>query len=241
MDFHFLNTLCNILEMTKIEINFDLFTQSETIIDEYQNLCDQLVKKNYFQEAITVADHLQLPKDQIVYQRWLSAFCIEGEAFTYKKCVNDLAIHKLKPELVINFYLHVTRKMTNSTILKYNILKKILELISKYNLHPSDVFDRDRVEFDMTVCFIQLNSEDSKKVKIMHSDHFREIVKEDRGVIYSSFTELKEIAGIDDLTINLQTLKSPQEIENLNDLVKRLLDDCDLVQALRIQVIHTFF
>ena len=111
-----------------------------------------------------------------------------------------------------------------------------MELISTYNLHPSDVFDRDRVEFDMTVCYVELDAEDAKKVKIMHSEHFREVVKEDRGVIYSSFTELKEIAGIDELTINSQLLKSGDKIEKLNELVKRLLDDCDLVQALRIQV-----
>ena len=112
MDFNFLNTLCNILEKTKIEINFDLFnTQCEKIVEEYQNLCDQLVKKNYFKEAITVADHFKLPKDQIVYQHWLSTFLIEGEMFKYEDCVGIMERHKLKPEILVNFYLHISRKI----------------------------------------------------------------------------------------------------------------------------------
>jgi len=62
----------------------------------------------------------------------------------------------------------------------------------------------------------------------------------ERCVLYKSFSELKELAGIDDLSISDKT-KLTQEMESrLNTLLNTLLDKGDIVEALRLQELFEF-
>jgi spatacsin len=234
INFHYLKRIFSVLRETVMQIEFNWLRQ-----EHYnQELCDELVESNNFVIAVQLAELLKLRKEGIVYGKWMSSYEKDGNAFDFEKCQQDLEDYKIEADILVNFYIFVAGQVEIGKFKeKYLILKKALDLIKSHGLYPSDRFDRDQMEYDLVISYLKISSEDLKDLPMYHSEYFEVISLKNRNLIFHSFMELREFAQIDDLRIVDQILTDPIEIERFNDLVGRLLDDADLVQCLRLQVI----
>lgn len=239
MDFCMMSTINDILSFTSVKIDITSFMRNrcsdEDIKREYERMCEQLLANKEFSKALKAADLFNFPKDNIIYESWISAYDSDY-SFDLDRCEMDIEQYSLSPELVINFYIHVADRLGYEDPKKYKILKKILDVIKKNHLFPNECFDRDRIENEMVMSFLK-NSLNVQDLDMYYSEYFECIMSKERFVLYKSFLELKEMAGIEDLTLTNKKKLNEAEIEKLNCLMNRLLDDGDIVQALRIQVL----
>lgn len=238
IDFVVAKSLLEICRFTTVHIDIELFTRDKysdsDIRLEYERIAEQLIAEKKFGEAMKIADLLTFPKDSMVYESWIYAYEMNKE-FDFDQCEREIDEHMLGPELVIGFYLYVADRLSYANVKKYRVLKRTLDVIKRHHLFPNESFDRDRIEYEMLVSFLK-NRQTIDEIEIYHAEYFETIMIRERKVLYKSFMELKEMACIDELTVVNKRLLDQSELDKLDALICRLLDDGDIVQALRIQV-----
>ncbi|XP_053690600.1 spatacsin [Sabethes cyaneus] len=237
VDFGLLLRISNIIKTTTVRVNYsDYFDRpSVDIRQQFETVCENLVVAKFHKEAIEFASLVDLPKESIIFEHWLSRFDNNGTC-SFDQYESDMIRYSLESELLLNFYIYIANQMESNDSRKYSILKKALELIKDRGLYPSETFDRDRLEYEMVLAYVQC-SEDPSNLELYHSHFFTNIYQRDRCVLHHTFLELKEVAGIDDLTVSNLRLCEPEEIIRLDSLINRLLERGDIVQALRYQAI----
>lgn len=231
--------LLEVCRFTSVRIDLerlarDRQTDSEIRL-EYERICEQLIGEKEFDKAMDVADLLAFPKDSMVYESWVYGYETDAVWFDLQKCEREIEEHALGPELVIGFYLYVADRLSYANVKKYRVLKRTLDVIKRHHLFPNESFDRDRIEYEMVLSALK-NGQPIDEVDVYHSEYFETIMVRERKVLYKSFMELKEMASIDDLTVVNKRLLDQSETDRLDALICRLLDEGDIVQALRIQV-----
>ena len=240
IDFIFLRNLCYVLQKTNIKLDFELFGNvqkraSIEVEEESQRICEELVMENNFKEALDAASMFGLSKGQILYSCWLNDYKKNNYVYHNDQYTKDLVEHRIKPDLLIKFYLHISQNLEANES-KYSISKTILETIKHYGLQSNDFFDRDVIEYDLISLYVKLKAIDpSVELDPYYSEFFEMIISKERYVIYNSFMDLKRIAKIDDLTVSGRCLTVPEEIEALDSLINHLLDVGDIIEVLRIQ------
>ncbi|XP_068146552.1 spatacsin [Drosophila tropicalis] len=204
---------------------------------EYRRLVENLTEVKAYEEALEVASMLQLPLNDIVYGKWLDELD-RGELRPHVEYEREIEKHFLPPAILVNFLLQAANG--TSGLKRYDLLKSCLSVIKQHHLFPNESFDRDQIEYDMTWSYLELAEDELPSIKIYYSEYFEQIMLKERCVLYKSFAELKELAGIDDLSIANKS-KLTQEMENrLNELLNTLLDEGDIVEALRLQELFEF-
>ncbi|XP_058122537.1 uncharacterized protein LOC131293459 [Anopheles ziemanni] len=210
----------------------------------YEALCERLVKKKYHEAAIAVADEASLPRESIIFEHWVSAFEATGSVGDFERYRVDSERYGLGPELRISFFTHIANRLEYGDRQRYELLKCALELIREHGLYPSETFDRDRLEYELALSYVRCTNEDTLELyrsqywcnRRQQSDASQQ-AGQSTAILYHTFLELKEVAGIDDLTLSNLPLAQPEERLRLDALINRLLDCGDIVQALRYQAI----
>lgn len=252
IDFCTIAAINQIIRFTKVRLNIDEMicripatddglgdddggemVQSVYLQNEYIRICDELVAEKAFSSAIELADLLGLSKDSILYEQWIHLFGTD-EQFDLYECDRNIAQHSISPLVLINFLLFVSGKLNYTDVKKYAVLKKVLNAIKKHHLYPNDGIQRDRVEYDMYKCLLK-NESRIDEIEMYNSEYFETIMMTERGVLYKSFLDLKDLAGVDQLTVVAKDELLKHEIDRLDELMNRLLEQGDIVQALRLQ------
>lgn len=238
INFCFMSSIQEILSFTDVEMNVLVFMKDrgsdDDVKQECERICEQLVVTHEFEKAMLAADLFNLPKDNIIYESWLWNYELDV-SFDLDRYDRESDQYSLAPEIVINFYIHVAAQLEYDNPKKYKILKKILDVIKRHHLFPNESFDRDRIEYEMILSFLK-NSLTINDIDVYYSEYFETIMSKERFVLYKSFLDLKEMAGIEELTVSNKAPLSESTIEKLDSIINRLLDDGDIVQALRLQV-----
>uniref|UniRef100_A0A2M4A770 Spatacsin C-terminal domain-containing protein n=1 Tax=Anopheles triannulatus TaxID=58253 RepID=A0A2M4A770_9DIPT len=208
----------------------------------YETLCEQLVARKCHEAAIAVADEAGLPKESIIFEHWVSYFEANGTVGKFDRYRIDSERYGLRPELRINFFIHIANRLEYGDPARYQLLKRALELIREFGLYPSESFDRDRVEYELALSYVRCSDAAAQEFELYCSHYWttacqRQPREGAAPVLYHTFLELKEVAGIDDLTLANVPLTVPEEKRRLDALINRLLDCGDIVQALRYQAI----
>lgn len=203
---------------------------------EHERLRERLVGEREFERALQLADLVQLPRDSIIYEWWVAEHRAAGESFDLGRCERECAVFSLAPELVIQFYQHVADGLAYERPGKYAVLKRIMDVIKRHRLFRSEAINCDRIEYEMVVAYLRGPMEIGE-LDVYYSDYFEAIIRNERGVLFKTFTELKEISGIEELTVSNKRKLTAAEQARLDALIYRLLDDGDVVQALRLQAI----
>jgi spatacsin len=248
VDFCLLKQVLDIIEFTEVEIsNFHFFCRDsytdEDIRDEYVKIRNKLVAHKHYEKALELSSVLKMDKDNIIYQSWVNGYEADPDNYDIDLCEADTQKYCIKPILMLNFYIYISKQLT-SHLNRYRILKKVLTIIKKYQLYYE--FDRDAIEYEMLLAYVKFETElqldtDSNcssmcvELEIYHSEYHENVFTKERGVLHNSFVELKEIAGIDDLTVVNRKLEGAAEIGRLENLINSLLEKGDIIQALRCQ------
>uniref|UniRef100_A0A8D8NAD8 Spatacsin n=1 Tax=Culex pipiens TaxID=7175 RepID=A0A8D8NAD8_CULPI len=235
IDFVRLLKFCNILKPTTVRIAFINFFDREDLRQQFEALCEQLVSHKNYTQAIEIAELSALPRDSIIFEHWISDFETNEEC-DFAQYQSDMTRYDCGPELLLNFFIHIANRLEYGHQKKYDLLKRALELIKQHGLYPSQLYDRDRLEYELTLAYVKC-SESPSTLPLYHSHFFSNTLKRDGGILYHTFMELKEVAGIDDLTVSNLPLEHPTERSRLDGLIHRLLKEGDIVQALRYQAI----
>lgn len=222
-----------------IEIDFlNLLEQGNV---EYDQVLEVLCNTNRFDEAIKLSSLLSLPISEIVYAKWIMEVESQDSAvLDFDRYEEEIVEHSLSPEILVNFCLFSACRMNEFCSKKYMLLKRALDVIKNNRLFPNESFDRDQIEYDMVFCYLQIPEEDVDKCEIYYSEYFEEIMLRERCVLYKSFLELRELAGIEDLTTRLKTELTEKMKLRLALLLNKLLDDGDIVEALRLQALFEY-
>lgn len=253
IDFCTIKTISKIINFTSVQLNVRALMRTPSVPDldtatannnhldeeglqtEYQRLIDALITDKQFKKAMELADLLALPKDTIVYECWVHSFETNPD-FCLTSCEEEIEELSLSPLLLMNFLILVAQKLHYSDPKKYQILKKILDSIKKHHLHPSENINRDRIEYDLVMCILR-NSRPIKSEDIYHSEYYEAVLVAERNVLYKSFINLKQTSGVDELNVFNREPLSSYELGRLEELMNKILDKGDIVQALRLQVI----
>lgn len=239
IDFCTLKTILEILSFTTVELDIDRFLRykysDNEIKLEYERICELLMEQRQFKKSLQIADHLHLTMHNIIYENWIYEYELDPMLFDLAKCELEIEKYLLSPELVINFYVYVADKLHYENPKKYAVLKMILDIIKKHQLLSTECFNCDRIEYEMIISFLK-NSVPIEELDVYNSEYFETIMVAEQNVLYKSFLELKEVAGVDEFTVSNKLSLKPNELRKLEDLIAKLLDDGDIVQALRIQV-----
>ncbi|XP_049306880.1 uncharacterized protein LOC105234258 [Bactrocera dorsalis] len=209
----------------------------------YEQLLDALRAKGEYDVAVRLATLLQQPISDIVYSKWVtkleSAESADGEepypVKTFQLYENEIAEHSLPPELLVNFYLYAAGRLTEPCARKYQLLKRALTVIKQHHLFPNESFDRDQIEYEMFICYLQLDDDVAAAMGVYHSEYYEQIMLNERCVLYKSFLELKELAGVEDLNVSIKHPMTKQMEARLEAQLNLLLDKGDIVEALRLQ------
>lgn len=252
IDFCTIKTINKILSFTSVYLNVEALMRSPMESDisdtngssnnlsdgnlrrEYKRICDELCAEKSFGKAMEIADLLSLPKDNIVYESWINAFKTDAN-FCVDACEREAEEISLPPLLLLNFLLFVAEELPYDDPKKYKVLKKILDAIKKHHLHPSENINRDQVEYELVMCILR-NSQSIEEQEIYHSQYYEAVMLAERCVLYKSFMNLKQTAGVDELTVLNREPLNNYELGRLEELMNKLLDKGDVVQALRLQV-----
>ncbi|XP_031632932.1 spatacsin [Contarinia nasturtii] len=219
-----------------VECETDMET-STLLQNEYIRISDELIAEKQFACALEMADLLNLSKDTIIYEQWIYQF-ENDQHFNIENCDRGIIQHSISPLVLVNFLLYVSAKLDYTEIKKYLVLKKILNAIKQHHLYPNEVIPRDRIEYEMYKCVLK-NDTRIDDIEMYNSEYFETIMMAERGVLFKPFLDLKDLAGVDQLTIFAKDPLKKQEIERLNQLMNRLLEQGDVVQALRLQGIFS--
>lgn len=250
IDFCTIAAIHQIIRFTKVSLNLDEmichpttyakndeFTENDTettyLHNEYIRISDELVAEKAFSSALDMAELLNLSKDTIIYEQWIYEF--ENDAnFDFDSCDRSVAQHSISPLILINFLIFVSDKLSYMDYKKYLVLKKVLNAIKKHHLYPNEGIPRDRIEYEMYKCALRndINIDDTE---MYNSEYFETIMMCERCVLYKSFLDLKDLAGVDQLAVVCKDQLNKVETERMNKLMNRLLEQGDIVQALRLQ------
>ncbi|XP_053966842.1 uncharacterized protein LOC128868592 [Anastrepha ludens] len=209
----------------------------------YDQLLSDLRQKSEYDLAVRLATLLHQPISDIVYTKWVSKLeeseTADGEEpysiDTFKHYEDEITEHSLPPELLVNFYLYAAGRLLKPCARKYQLLKRALNVIKQHHLFPNESFDRDQIEYEMIICYLQLNDDIATQMDVYHSEYYEQIMLNERCVLYKSFLELKELAGIEDLNVSIKHPFTRQMEAQLEALLNLLLDKGDIVEALRLQ------
>lgn len=207
--------------------------QSTYLQNEYIRINDELISKKLFSNAIEMANLLNLSKDSIIYAQWIHQYETE-QYFDFEKCDRLTAEHSISPLVLIKFFLFVADKLNYTDVNKYAVLMNILNAIKKHHLHKNEGIQRDRIEYEMYKCLLK-NDQCINDIEMYNSEYFETIMMFERGVLYKTFLDLKDLAGVDQLTVVAKEQFKKSEIDRLDELMNRLLEQGDIVQALRVQ------
>ncbi|KAH8402411.1 hypothetical protein KR009_011843 [Drosophila setifemur] len=239
LDFCLLHKVFGVAATWLRELAIDLEQLVKRDSVEYKRLVDALTEARAYEEALQLATLLQLPLSNIVYGKWLAEL-ETGKIRPHQEYEREIEQHALPPAILVNFLLQAASSAGQVDLRRYELLQSALGVIKQHHLFPNESFDRDQIEYDMVLCYLQLPEDNISQLAIYHSEYYEQIMLQERCVLYKSFSELKELAGIDDLTI---ASKSPlnSEMENrLDALLNILLDEGDIVEALRLQELFEF-
>ncbi|XP_059218694.1 uncharacterized protein LOC106084269 [Stomoxys calcitrans] len=254
MDFCLLKHFCDIL-MTingaaqRFPINFvQLLTNEEDDVKEYERILGCVLAAKEYDVALRLAALLHKPISDIIYSKWVtslemqlavpSAATFDDYHFPFEQYEHEVSSHSLPPETLVNFLLYASSHLpTGAFKSRYYVLQKALNVIKHHHLFPNESFDRDQIEYDMIVNYLCLedDSEVLASLPLYHSEYFEEIMLYERRVLYKTFLELKELAGIDDLNISNKHELKDSHRKRLESLLHRLLEEGDIVEALRLQ------
>lgn len=252
IDFCTVADINRIVRFTKIRLNIDEMIRRMPAIDddalngddddemaqthlqnEYIRICDELVAEKAFTSAIDLANLLGLSKDSVLFEQWIHLFGTDDN-FDLDECDRGIAQHQISPLVLINFLLYVSGKLNYTDVKKYFVLKKVLNAIKKHHLYSNDGIQRDRVEYDMYKCLLKSETR-IDEIEMYNSEYYETIMMAERGVLYKSFLDLKDLAGVDQLTVVARDELPKHESERLDQLMNHLLEQGDIVQALRLQ------
>lgn len=231
--------LANVFEVSLASENY-IFDFEKLLLEDntlYSDLLDTLLTNQLFDEAIKLAGLLDLPICDIVLTKWTANLNIDDDAsLVFEQYELEMEFLALPPEILINFLLYTAGHLQQSCRKRYLLFKKALDIIKRHRLFPNENFDRDQIEYEMVVCYL-LSNDEIEDSDIYHSEYFEEIMSKERGVLYKSFRELKELAGIDELTVSTKIGLNDEMKDKLESLLNKLLDLGDIVEALRIQAL----
>lgn len=202
--------------------------------NEYLRISDELMALNEFDSAMELAELLTLPKDTVVYKRWVHLFETQ-DTFDLDACERELEHHGLSPLILIDFLTFVAERIDFVVPKKYAVLRKILDASRKHQLHSHEGFQRDALEFDLVKCVLRNGEPIVDDTFVYNSEYFETIMTDERGVLFKSFLALKELSGVNELTVSNKESMTRDEIVRFETLMNRLLDQGDIVQALRLQ------
>ncbi|XP_062548854.1 spatacsin isoform X2 [Armigeres subalbatus] len=236
IDYNTLLTISEIIQHSTVRVEFIKFYDCpDKLQEEYETLCERLVAGKFYKAAIDIANLFDFPKATIIFDHWVNEFDLHG-ACDFEQYQADVRRYGFAPEVLLKFYVHIAHRLNDSDPKRYMLLRKTLDLINECDLYPSEMFDRDRLEYELAVAYVRCSQEPST-LDLYHSHFYNTTFTRDRCVLYHTFLELKEVAGINDLTISSLKLIDPGEIMQLDNLICRLLEKGDIVQALRYQAI----
>uniref|UniRef100_W8BC60 Spatacsin n=2 Tax=Ceratitis capitata TaxID=7213 RepID=W8BC60_CERCA len=223
------------------KIDFEQLAEENNQV--YEGLLEELRAKGEYDVAVRLATLLQQPISDIVYTKWITKLDLTGSAddeapyaeSAFQLYEEEISEHSLPPELLVNFYLYAAGRLSNPCARKYQLLKRALTVIKQHHLFPNESFDRDQIEYEMIICYLQLDDEVGAEMGIYHSEYFEQIMLNERCVLYKSFLELKELAGIEDLNVSIKHPLTRQMEARLEAQLNLLLDKGDIVEALRLQ------
>ncbi|KAL5274526.1 SPG11 family protein [Megaselia abdita] len=234
--------LKNVFDISLALENYD-FDFEKLILEDntlYTDLLDKLISHQLFDESIKLAGLLNQPICSIVLTKWTSNLNIEYySSLVFEQYELEMEELALPPEILINFLLYTAAQLQQSCRKRYLLFKKAMEIIKKHHLFPNENFDRDQIEYEMVMCYL-LSNDKIECSDIYLSEYFEEIMSKERGVLYKSFKELKELAGIDELTPSTKIGLNTEMKDKLETLLNKLLDLGDIVEALRIQALFEY-
>lgn len=205
--------------------------------NEFLRISDELMALNEFDSAMELAQLLALPKDTVVYKRWVYLFETQ-DAFDLDECDREVVQYGLSPLMLIDFLTFVAERIDFVVPKKYAVLRKILDVSRKHQLNSNEGFQRDSIEFDLVKCVLRNGEPIVDDTFVYNSEYFETIMTEERGVLFKSFLALKELSGVNELTVSNKEPLTREEIARFEAIMNRLLDQGDIVQALRL---HAMF
>uniref|UniRef100_A0A6P4EIZ7 Spatacsin n=1 Tax=Drosophila rhopaloa TaxID=1041015 RepID=A0A6P4EIZ7_DRORH len=223
--------------LRKLSIDLEQLVRRDS--SEYRRLVDALTEARAYEEALQLATLLQLPLGDIVYGKWMAEL-EAGEIRPHQEYEKEIQQHALAPAILVSFLLQAASSVGQVGLRRYELLQSTLGVIKQHHLFPNESFDRDQIEYDMVLCYLQLPEDQLSLLTIYHSEYYEQIMLQERCVLYKSFSELKELAGIDDLSIADKTKLTSEMETRLNTLLNTLLDEGDIVEALRLQELFEF-
>ncbi|XP_075147021.1 uncharacterized protein LOC142221248 isoform X2 [Haematobia irritans] len=230
----------------RFPLNFiHLFPGDQSDAKEYERILNCVLAAKEYDVALRMASLLHKPIGDIIYRKWvasleqqLSSDKFDNYCFPFEQYEREVSSHSLPPETLVNFLLYASSHLPNGAYKsRYYVLQKTLNVIKHHHLFPNESFDRDQIEYDMIInylCFEE-ESDEASSLTLYHSEYFEEIMLMERRVLYKTFLELKELAGIDDLNISNKIELKENQRRRLEFLLHRLLDEGDIVEALRLQ------
>ncbi|KAH8305915.1 hypothetical protein KR018_003648 [Drosophila ironensis] len=239
LDFCLLHKVFGVAATWMRELAIDLEQLVKRDSSEYRRLVDALTEARAYEEALQLATLLQLPLSDIVYGKWVAEL-ETGALRPHHEYEREIQQHALPPAILVNFLLQAASSAGQVGLRRYEHLQNALGVIKQHHLFPNESFDRDQIEYDMVLCYLQLPEKQIAKLSIYHSEYYEQIMLQERCVLYKSFSELKELAGIDDLSIASKTPLTSEMETRLNTLLNILLDKGDIVEALRLQELFEF-
>lgn len=202
--------------------------------NEYLRISDELIAMNAFDSAMELAELLGLPKDTVVYKRWVHLFETQ-HSLDLDACDRELEQYGLSPLILIDFLTFVASRIDFAEPKKFAVLRKILDTSRKHQLHPNEGFQRDAIEFDLVKCVLRNGEPIVDDTFVYNSEFYETIMRDERVVLFKSFLALKELSGVNELSVSNKEPLTREEIVRFESLMNRLLDQGDIVQALRLQ------
>ncbi|XP_001360514.2 spatacsin [Drosophila pseudoobscura] len=239
LDFCLLHKVFGVAATWLRELAIDLEQLVRRDSPEYKRLVDSLIEAKEYDEALQLATLLQLPLSDSVYGKWLAELDA-GVLRPHQEYEREIEQHALPPAILVNFLLHAATVLQADGVRRYELLLSALGVIKQHHLFPNESFDRDQIEYDMVVCYLNLPEDQLSTLAIYHSEYYEQIMLQERLVLYKSFSELKELAGIDDLSIAGKSRLTAEMERRLDSLLNTLLDKGDIVEALRLQELFEY-
>ncbi|XP_073847548.1 spatacsin [Musca autumnalis] len=253
LDFCLLKQFCEILMTVNVSmaqrfpLNFIQLLQAEqSDVKEYERILKCVLAAREYDTAVRLASLLHKPISNIIYSKWVTSLesqldvpspaKFDNYKFPFDQYENEVSVHSMPPETLVNFLLHASAHLPeDAPKSRYTVLQKALNVIKHHHLFPNESFDRDQIEYDMIVNYLMLEDATTADLTLYHSEYYEEIMLSERRVLYKTFLELKELAGIEDLNISNKIELNEIQVKRLESLLHRLLDEGDIVEALRLQ------
>lgn len=252
IDFPTIAAIYQIVQFTGIQPNIDMMTKctmtetmelsddkiehvhSTTILhDECNRISDALVAGKHFTNGIQLASLLNWSKDPIIYEQWVHEFGNDAK-IDFDICERCTIQYSISPITMVKFALHIADQLDYADLNKYEILLKALNTIKRHQLHKNDDIHIDPIEHEMYVSLLK-NGQNIGTTELYCSEYFETIMRSERCVLFKTFVNLKEWANIERLPDFMNEKMRTWDVGRLEAVINCLLDQGDIVQALRIQ------